>query len=462
METFSTPPRASVDIVERYLAFFREHGHTELPSSPLTLPGLNTNFVIAGMQPLMPYLLGQRPAPSPRLVGIQRCLRTDDADMVGSNGRKFTSFHMLGNWSIGDYGREEATRLAMDVLLGEFGLDLGTLWVTTFGGEPSENLPPDEEITDIWRRLGVPPEHIVPLGAEDNFWTTGSPGPCGPDSEIFVDCGVERGCGQDSCRPGCSCERFLEIWNLVFIEYEWTPSGEYIPLTLRSVDTGMGLERIAAVLQDVPSAFESDMFAPALVRLDELTRPEALVGLPPERITRARRMIVDHVRATLFAYLEGVEPGRDGRDSVVRRLTRRAARQGRVLGIEGPFLGELIAPLVASHGALLTDEERERAPQAATLLTDEERRFTRTLSAGLRYLDQLTPDADGHIPGERIFTLLAERGFPSDLAAEILADRGLEVDWPGYERALDVHREVSRAGHDGGAKMDARIGTCSR
>jgi len=238
----------------------------------------------------------------------------------------------------------------------------------------------------------------------------------------------------------------------VFIEYEWTPSGEYVPLALRSVDTGMGLERIAAVLHNVPSAFESDMFASALERLDELARPEALIGLPPERVVRARRMIVDHVRATLLAYLAGVEPGRDGRDSVVRRLIRRAARQGRVLGIVGPFLGELVAPLVASHGALLTEEERERAPQVAVILTDEERRFTRTLSAGLRYLDRLEPEADGRISGERLFTLLSERGFPSDLAVEILADRGLEVNWSGYERALDAHREISRVGHEATVK----------
>ncbi len=454
METFRTPPRASADIVERYLAFFRERGHIELPSTPLALPDLTTSFVIAGMQPLMPYLLGQRPAPSPRLVGIQRCLRTDDVDMVGSNGRKFTSFHMLGNWSVGDYGREEAARLALELLLGEFGLDLDTLWFTTFGGEPGEHLPADEEIVSIWQRLGVPPEHIVPLGAEDNFWTTGGPGPCGPDSEIFVDCGVERGCGRESCRPGCACERFLEIWNLVLIEYEWTPDGEYIPLSLRSVDTGMGLERIAAVLQGVPSAFEGDMFAPALARLDELTRPAVLQSLPPERIVKARRMIVDHVRATLLAYLEGIEPGRDGRGSVVRRLIRRAARQGRVLGVEGPFLGELVAPLVEGHNGLLTHEERRRAPGAAAMLADEERRFARTLTAGLRYLDRLEPGADGRIPGEHIFTLHAERGFPSDLAAEILADRGLEVDWSGYERALDAHRAVSRVGREAGARSD--------
>jgi alanyl-tRNA synthetase len=454
METFRTPPRASVDIVARYLAFFRERGHTELPGSRLTLPGIDTSFVIAGMQPLLPYLLGRRAAPSPRLVGLQRCLRTDDADMVGTNGRKFTSFHMLGNWSVGGYGRAEAARLALDLLLGELGLDLGALWVTTFAGEPGDNLPPDGEIAEVWRRLGVPDGRIVPLGAEDNFWTTGGPGPCGPDSEIFVDRGEELGCGQESCRPGCACERFLEIWNLVFIEYEWTPGGEYIPLPLRSIDTGMGLERIAAVLQDVPSGFDLDIFAPALARLDELTPPDAVQRVAPERLVRARRMIVDHVRAVLFAGLEGVVPGRDGRDSVVRRLIRRASRQGRVLGIEGPFLGELVAPLVAGHGTLLTGDERARAPRVAELLADEERRFARTLSAGLRYLDRLTPDAEGRIPGERIFTLHAERGFPADLAAEILADRGLTVDWPGYEHALEAHREVSRVGREPGAGPD--------
>lgn len=436
-----TTERSSVEIVRRYLAFFRERGHQELPSSPLVLPGTGTLFVIAGMQPLMPYLRGQETPPAPRLTGLQRCLRADDAEAVGTNARKLTSFHMLGNWSIGDYGKREAIAYALE-LLDAFGVDRSRLWVTTFGGDAERGLSPDGESAEEWRRAGIPAERIVPLGMEDNLWSTGGPGPCGPDTEIYVDFGPERGCGRDECRPGCECDRFLEIWNLVFIEFEETPEGRYVPLPFRSVDTGMGLERIALVLQGAETVFETDLFALARERLAELA-PVPADGESPERL-RARRRIVDHTRAVLFAELAGVMPGRDGRGSVVRRLIRRAARQGRILGLTEPFLGELVGPLVEAHSDLLTPEERLRVLAIARDITEEERRFTSVLSAGLRYLDRIEPEEGGIVPGERIFTLHAERGFPADLAAEILAERGLRVEWPGYEREAEQHRAISR------------------
>ena len=432
----------SVEIVRRYLAFFRERDHLELPGSPLTLPGTGTLFVIAGMQPLMPFLRGQEPPPAPRLMALQRCLRSDDADAVGTNARKLTSFHMLGNWSVGEYGKREAIGYALE-LLDALAVDRSLLWVTTFAGDPQRGLAPDDESVDEWRRAGIADERIVPLGAEDNLWSTGGPGPCGPCTEMYMDLGQERGCGRTACRPGCACDRFLEFWNLVFIEFEETPDSRYVPLPFRSVDTGMGLERIALVLQGAETVFETDLFALARDRLAELA-PMPIGGESPDRL-RARRRIVDHARAALLAGLAGVEPGRDGRGSVVRRLIRRAARQGRILGLTDPFLGELMGPLAEAHGDLLEPDERLRVPSLARAIGEEERRFASVLSAGLRYLARLEPDADGVVPGEHIFMLHAERGFPADLAAEILAERGLTVAWPGYEREAEAHREISRA-----------------
>ncbi len=434
-------PRSSVEIAERYLAFFRARDHLEILGAPLVLEESTTSFVIAGMQPLLPYLRGTLPPPAPRLTDIQRSLRTDDADAVGTNGRKLTSFHMLGNWSIGDYGRREAIALAL-ALLDELGFDRTRLWVTTFGGDKTQGLNPDAKAVEEWRRAGLPEERIVPLGTEDNFWSTGGPGPCGPCTELFMDRGESAGCGDPQCRPGCACERFLEVWNLVFIEFERHDDGSYTSLPLRSVDTGMGLERMAAVLQGVLTVYETDLFMPAWRRLATLA-PIGVAGGGAAEL-RARRVIVDHVRAALFASLAGVQPDRGGRGSVLRQLIRRAARQGRVLGLDQPFLGALAEPLVEAHGALLTPQERERASSLAELLTEEERRFARVLTVGLRALASVEPGDDGLVPGEELFVLHAERGFPADLAAEILTERGLRVDWSSYERANEAHRDVSR------------------
>jgi alanyl-tRNA synthetase len=454
-DTTTTHQRiTSAEIARRYRDFFVARGHHALPDMPLVQPEGDTLFVIAGMQPLMPYLLGRATPPAPRLVGLQRCLRTDDVELVGTNNRKISAFQMLGNWSIGDYGRRGAVELAVE-LLRELGVDRSALWVTTFAGDPAHGLTSDDETVGEWLRVGVPRERIVPLGMDDNFWTTGGPGPCGPDTELFVDLGEALGCGQPTCRPGCACDRFLEFWNLVFIEFEQVAGGRYVPLPLRSVDTGMGLERIAAILQGVPSVFETDLFAPALEHLRTITPGVASLDEPVDR--RARRMLVDHVRAALFIWLAGVTPDRDGRGSVLRRMIRRAALQGRLLGVERPFLGELIAPLAQGHGDLLAPGERDHLPELRRVLEDEERGFARVLTAGLRELDRLTAGESGRVPGEELFRLHAERGFPADLAAEILAGRGLTVEWEGYHRALDAHRTVSRADtHHHAASADTR------
>ncbi|HET8908836.1 MAG TPA: alanine--tRNA ligase-related protein [Ktedonobacterales bacterium] len=429
---------SSPEIARRYLAFFRARDHLQIAGTPLAGTE-STLFVIAGMQPLLPWLRGEAPPPAPRLTTLQRCLRMDDADAVGVNGLKLSGFNMLGNWSIGDYGRREAIDFAME-LLSEIGVDRSAMWVTVFGGDSVSHLPPDDETIQQWRRAGQPEQRIVRLGSDDNLWTMNSPGPCGPCTEMFIDRGEAFGCGQSTCRPGCSCERFLEFWNLVFIEYEWQRDGSFTPLPLRSVDTGMGLERIAAVLQETPTLFETDLYAGAQQRLAEL----APGGGDSPQQQRARRVIVDAVRSALYIGLAGVVPRSDGRGSVMRRLIRRAARQGRILGLDQPFLGELVAPLVERAEDLFSPDEQRLAPQVAGLLTHEERRFARVLTTGLRLLDHVQPESGGFVSGEQLFLLHAERGFPADLAAEVLAERGIAVDWPGYLAAMERHHAISR------------------
>ena len=452
MRQLTREPWSSETIAREYLRFFTERGHMELPGSPLLMPGNTTSFVIAGMQPLMPYLRGQVMSPAPRLAGIQQCLRTVDIERVGGNARTLTSFFMLGNWSIGDYGRPEAIALALD-LLDHFGLDRSTLWVTVFGGDADRRLGPDEAAAEVWRRAAIPSERIVPLGYDDNFWDGGGPETCGPCTELYVDRGVEVGCERPECRPGCDCPRFLEIWNLVFIELKRQPDGSYEQLPLRSVDTGMGLERFAAAAQGAETVCDVDLFQPALRRLGELAPlRDNLDESERKRDLRARRIIVDHTRAALLAALAGAEPAPNGPGSVLRRLIRRAARQGAILGLRGPFLGELVPPLIEAHGSLLAvpgvaevGNLAARGREVAEMLAREERGFSRVLTTGLRLLEREQPDEGGVVPGERLFRLHAERGFPPDLAAEVLAERGLTVDWESYEREVERHRTISRA-----------------
>jgi alanyl-tRNA synthetase len=451
LNSSGSPPWSSPRIVATYLSFFEEHGHLRIPGSRLTMPESTTAFTIAGMQPLMPYLSARESPPAPRLTSLQRCLRTDDVEMVGRNIRKMSSFHMLGNWSIGDYGRRQAIDLAMQVLA-LFGIDRHELWITTFAGDDALGLPPDEEIVEEWLRIGIPRERLVPLGADDNFWTTGEPGPCGRDSELFIDRGESESCGNPTCRPGCPCGRFLEIWNLVFIELEQLPDGSMVALPVRSVDTGMGLERVAMTLQRMPSVFEIDLFTLAMRMLDDLT-PARVGGSQRENVGRqqSRRMIVDHARAALFLGAEGVMPASTGRGSVLRRLIRRAATRGRLLGITGPFLSLLLEPLATTHSGLSSYQEASRPgdiPDVASLaemVRLEEENFSGTLRAGLQVLDRIITDEHGVVPGERLFQLHAERGFPVDLAAEVLADRGFEVEWSSFQKADAQHRQVSRA-----------------
>lgn len=424
-----------------YRTFFTARQHLELPGNSLVAPDGSTYFTVAGMQPLLPYLRGLEMPPAPRLTSLQRCLRTVDVAETGRTNRKMTLFHMLGNWSIGDYGKREAIGMALE-LLHSFGLDMQRVWVTTFGGDSTLNLPPDEFTFEEWQHQGFPSERLVPLGTEDNFWDLGAgvPGPCGLCTEIFIDYGPEHGCGRSDCRPGCSCERFLEIWNLVFIEFERSPDGHLSRLPFVSVDTGMGLERIGMVLQEVPSVFDIDLFRPGQAVLRDLV-PSEVEG---SRDQHARRVILDHTRAALFICLEGVLPGEKNQQSVVRRLLRRAICQGHQLGLKGPFLRYLVEPLLSAHAFLLTPEQRTRGPQLVEILTREEQLFQRTLSMGLKMLDTLQPDEHGLISGEAIFRLHSDRGFPSDLAKEFLSERGLSIDWPGYKQALEQHRQISR------------------
>lgn len=440
-------------IAQAYLSFFERNGHMRIPGRRLTMQENATSFIIAGMQPLMPYFSGAEVPPSPCLTSLQWCLRTDDVEVVGRNISKMSAFQMLGNWSIGDYGRRTAIAMAAE-LLNIFGLGWEDLWITTFGGDAILGLQPDEETYLEWLRIGVPHDRLVRLGAEDNFWTSGAPGPCGRDTELFFDRGAALGCARPDCRPGCDCGRFLEFWNLVFIEFDLQPDGSILPLPLRSVDTGMGLERIAMVMQRASSVFEIDLFAGARERLLEVApAPATLTPTAERQRSQSQRMILDHMRAVLFLGAEGITPARTGRGSALRRLIRRAATRGRLLGISGPFLSELLGPLAVAETQLLTcvGEDgldrlsEDRCRELEEMIRVEERSFAGTLKAGLRELERIVPDAQGMVPGERLFQLHAERGFPVDLATEVLQERDIQIEWSGFRRADRQHREVSRS-----------------
>ncbi len=445
-------PNSSEQIVETFLAFFSGHGHRRILGAPLATAGISTSFIIAGMQPLMPYLSGHESPPAPRLADLQRCLRTDDVELVGSNIRKISAFHMLGSWSIGDCGRGEAISLAVE-LLGLLGIERESLWVTTFGGDAALNLAPDEETQAEWLRVGVPETRLLALSAEDNFWSTGGPGPCGRDSEIFIDLadlGLAVGCGRPTCRPGCECDRFLEIWNLVFIEFELHQDGSISTLPLASVDTGMGVERVAMVLQRARSVFETDLLASALRYLETQAPPPQADGDVQKAQFRlqSKRMIVDHMRSALLLGVEGSVPTRNGRGSVMRRLIRRAATRGRLLGIADPFLGALVPVLAEAHHGLLTEAERQRVPEVSEVVNLEERRYSKILRVGLPLLADAVLDERGMARGDWLFQLQAERGFPADLAADVLSERGIAVDWSAFSAADLQHRAVSRVKRD--------------
>ena len=440
----------SDEIRRTYLEFFESRDHRRLPSAPLIPAQFDPSalFTVAGMHPLKPYFQGIERPPHPRVTTCQKTFRTVDIDIIGTTTRHLTFFEMLGNFSFGDYFKREAARFAWELSLEGFGFPEPDVWITVFAGDDELGLGPDQEAIDAWLEIGVPRERIVECPRSENFWQAGPTGPCGPCSELYLDRGLEFGAEDDL--PGGENERFLEYWNLVFMQFEQNPVNTLTPLPAQNIDTGMGLNRMATILQDQPSIFETDQFSPLIELGQELS------GRPYGRdddVDRALRVLADHSRAMTFLIADGVVPSNEERGYVLRRIMRRAIQRGRSLELEPGFLeryAELVRDLMGSEYPELT-EQRETIDR---WLRAEEAGFSRTLDQGMKRLEELLERALGEgeegISSQDAFMLHDTYGFPIDMTREIAGERGLGVDEEGFEALMGEQRERSRALTDGG------------
>ena len=432
----------SDELRSKFLDFFRRHDHQVLPGAPLVPSDPTTLFTIAGMQQFVPAFRGEVPPPAPRVATSQKCLRIDDLDWVGLTARHCTFFEMLGNFSFGDYFKREAINWGWELVTAELGIPRERLWVTIY--------PTDDEARAIWRdQVGVPEERIIPL--EDNWWPAGgSLGPCGPDSEIHYDLGAEAGCGRPDCAPGCDCDRFHEIWNLVFQQYNRNEDESLTPLPTQNIDTGMGLERLALVVQGVRTIYDTDLFRPLvehITRLLQRGRPDYSYG-GGGREDVAVRIIADHARAMTFLIADGVTPSNEGRGYVLRRLIRRSARFGRLFEMHEPFLYQVV-PAVVRRMKAAYPELGAKQEAVAKYVRAEEARFADTLEAGTQHLERvierLQAAGEKVIPGRVAFELYDTYGFPVELTSELAAERELAIDQQGFQRLMEEQRARARA-----------------
>jgi alanyl-tRNA synthetase len=445
----------SDEIRETFLEFFVARGHLRLPSASLVPPPSDTSTLttIAGMQPLKPYFLGHERPPATRLASCQKVFRAVDLDVVGTTARHLTFFEMLGNFSIGDYFKREAIAFAWELSRDGFGFPGERIWITVFEGDEALGLGPDEEAIEAWVEVGVPRERIVACPRSENFWQAGPTGPCGPCSELYLDRGLEFGSPDDL--PGGENARFLEYWNLVFMQYDQDPPDTLTPLPARNIDTGLGLNRMAAILQDTPSVFETDQFKPLIELGEELSG--ARYGSSPA-VDRSLRILADHARGMTFLVADGVVPSNEDRGYVLRRVMRRAIQQGRSLGCPPGFLvryGELVSELMA--GAY--PELHEQREAIRVWLGSEEEHFGRTLEQGLSTLSELIErarDGDGVVSGEEAFRLHDTFGFPIEVTRELVAEAGLSVDEGRFDALMAVQRQRSRAAEGGDGDGSSR------
>jgi alanyl-tRNA synthetase len=433
--------RTTAELREGYLSFFEERGHLRVPSASLVPRADDQSSLLttAGMQPQMPYFLGLEPPPAPFTTTSQKVFRTVDIDEVGLDGHHCTFFEMLGNFSFGQYFKEGAIEFAREFVLDYMKLDWDRLWVTVHAGDPQLELGPDEVAIDLWQKVGMPIERIVPLPSSENFWSVGGPGPCGPDSEIYWDWGEQHGCGEPDCAPACTrCDRFLEFWNLVFMSYELHADNTLTPLPKQNIDTGLGLERGAAILQDVRSVYETDGYQKIM---DWIAHESGVAYGDSPAATKAHRVIADHGRGMTFLVGDGVTPSNEGRGYVLRRIIRRAVQQAQRIGLHDVHR---VSGVVVEQMAEAYPELPEHADEIEGVLRHEEERFLETLERGLRLFEELA-SAEA-ITGEQAFTLAATYGFPLELTVELAEERGQPVDVDGYRAEMERHREVSRAG----------------
>jgi alanyl-tRNA synthetase len=436
--------QSSGELRAGFRAFFESKGHTFRPSASLIprADDRSTLLTTAGMQPLMPFFLGKEAPPAPLLTTVQKCFRTPDIDDVGLDGSHLTFFEMLGNFSFGQYFKEGAIDFAWEFVFEHMKLDPERFWVTVFAGDPELRLGEDEVAYNHWVKLGQPAERIVFLPRSENFWSVGGPGPCGPDTEMYWDWGVEHGCGEPDCKPACTrCERFLEFWNLVFMEFELHADGTLTPLPKQNVDTGMGIERTAAVLQDVMTVYETDGYQ-AIMRWIAGESGVAY-GDSPEA-TKAHRILADHGRGMTFLAADGISPSNEGRGYVMRRIIRRAVQQAARVGLEPPYLARLADVVIEQMKEGYSELEQHR-DEIHRILSAEEERFGQTLARGMRLFEEIARKG-GDIAGEDAFRLHDTYGFPLELTQELARERGLGVNDEEFTRLMEQQRERSRAG----------------
>lgn len=426
------------EIREKYLAFFESKEHLRLPSFPLVPQGDASLLLInAGMAPLKPYFLGKETPPKKRVTTCQKCIRTPDIECVGQTARHGTFFEMLGNFSFGDYFKTEVTKWAWEFITEVLEIPEDRLWVSVY--------EEDKETVELWtKNVGVNPDRIVFLGKEDNFWEIGT-GPCGPCSEIYFDRGEEFGCGSPDCAVGCECDRYVEFWNLVFTQFDKDENGNYNRLAHPNIDTGMGLERMACIMQGVTSIFEVDTIRKILDTAADMAKVE----YGNDRSTDVSlRVITDHIRSTVFLVSDGVLPSNEGRGYVLRRLLRRAARHGKLLGIEGKFLYKL-AKIVAQECHEAYPELDQNFEYIEKVIKTEEERFDETIDQGIEilkgFVDELKSEGKTELSSDKAFKLYDTYGFPIDLTKEILAEDNLTVDEDGFKTLMDDQRNRARS-----------------
>ena len=432
-----------------YIAFFKSKGHEEIAGKSLIPENDPTVlFTTAGMHPLVPYILGEPHPAGKRLVDYQKCIRTVDIDNVGDTSH-VTFFEMLGNWSLGDYFKREAIEFSYEFLTSPhwLGLSKDNLYVTVFEGD--QDAPRDDESADIWRSLGIPDQRIFFLPKEDNWWgPAGMTGPCGPDTEMFIDTG--RPACDDDCKPGCSCGKYFEVWNDVFMQYDKSPEGRYELLQSKTVDTGMGVERTAAMLQGKASVYDTELFVPIMRAVE--SRAEVKYG-ENDDMDVSFRIVTDHVRAACFILGDenGITPSNLGQGYILRRLIRRAIRHARKLEIDIPFLGEVATATIESYR-----ESYSELPDNRDMILNEfaleEERFGNTLKKGEHEFEKLLPNLlknpNKIIPGRIAFRLYDTYGFPLEITEELAAEHGLGLDREGFQKAFEKHQALSKAGSE--------------
>ena len=426
----------AIEIRNKYLNYFKNHGHKVIPSAPL-IPENDPSvlFTTAGMQPLVPYLLGEPHPEGTRLVDFQKCLRTVDIEEVGDN-RHLTYFEMLGNWSLGDYFKEESIKMSYEFLTKELNIPAEKISVTCFKGD--EDAPRDEVSAKCWEQVGIPKERIYFFGKEDNWWIAGDEGPCGPDTEMFYDTG-NPACS-DKCDPSCGCGKYVEIWNNVFMEYLKHKDGTYTKLSQQNVDTGLGLERMAMLLQGKETPFETELFAPVMNKLEELQKVDNI---------HSRRIISEHLRASMMIICDGGRPSNIDRGYILRRLIRRMIRHLNNLQISLDELTNLIDINIENLKEMYPDLETNKDLIKGVLL-EEKDKFVKTLAHGEREfkkeVKELEEKGEKLISGKMMFRLYDTYGFPPEVTEDLAKEHGLEVDKTEFEKLFKEHQEKSRRG----------------